>query len=401
MCSTEIADRHGHVADLEGHRLLCTCRACFLLFTGSGAGAGRFLAVPEDVRKVADVAISEGQWAALQIPVDLAFFLRQTGAENVGAYYPGPGGATESLLDLASWAEVLDANPVLAQAEPDIRAILLRRSTGGYACYLVPVDRCYELVGIVRQSWVGFHGGADVWSRVEAFFADSTGRPAPWTGPANRCRMADVGSLDFEYLGADVDRAAASPTVLLRLRVTESSGQPVHAVALRTQVRVEPHRRRYDDDEAAALVDLFGSRSRWGQTLKPLQLAFVSHLVPSFTGSIETSLALPCSYDFDVAANKYLYSLVEGVAPLLLLFSGTWFSGTSGSLTVLPIPWDKEVTRRPAGRAWRAAMDQHFPGTAWLRLGRDAFDALYRYRAENAMVSWDEAVTRLLKEADG
>lgn len=188
MCSTEIADRHGHVADLEGHRLLCTCRACFLLFTGSGAGAGRFLAVPEDVRKVADVAISEGQWAALQIPVDLAFFLRQTGPENVGAYYPGPGGATESLLDLASWAEVLDANPVLAQAEPDIRAILLRRSTGGYACYLVPVDRCYELVGIVRQSWVGFHGGADVWSRVEAFFAeldrearavDRSGEPVP------------------------------------------------------------------------------------------------------------------------------------------------------------------------------------------------------------------------------
>ena len=90
--------------------------------------------------------------------------------------------------------------------------------------------------------------------------------------------------------------------------------------------------------------------SRWGQTLKPLQLAFVSHLVPSFTGSIETSLALPCSYDFDVAANKYLYSLVEGVAPLLLLFSGTWFSGTSGGLTVLPIPWDKEVDRRAAGR---------------------------------------------------
>ncbi|HEY7989715.1 MAG TPA: DUF6084 family protein [Lapillicoccus sp.] len=276
--------------------------------------------------------------------------------------------------------------------------------------------------------------------------------------------MAEIGSLDFEYLGADVDRAAASPTVLLRLRVTESSGQPVHAVALRTQVRVEPHRRRYDDEEAAALVDLFGSRSRWGQTLKPLQLAFVSHLVPSFTGSIETSLALPCSYDFDVAANKYLYSLVEGVAPLLLLFSGTWFSGTSGSLTVLPIPWDKEVTAGlpvetslalpcsydfdvaankylyslvegvapllllfsgtwfsgtsgnltvlpipwdkevSAGLpvdVWRAAMDQHFPGTAWLRLGRDTFDALYRYRAENAMVSWDEAVTRLLKEADG
>ena len=186
MCSAEIPARHGHVADLEAHRLLCTCRACFLLFTGSGAGGGRFLAVPQDVRRVTDVAISEGQWAALQIPVDLAFFLRQTGAENVGAYYPGPGGATESLLDLASWAEVLDANPVLAHAEPDVRAILLRRSASGYACYLVPVDRCYELVGIVRQSWVGFHGGADVWARVGAFFAelDREARAVDRTGQA-------------------------------------------------------------------------------------------------------------------------------------------------------------------------------------------------------------------------
>jgi hypothetical protein len=213
--------------------------------------------------------------------------------------------------------------------------------------------------------------------------------------------MVEVGGLDFEYLGAEVDGAAAAPTVLLRLRITESSGTPVHAIALRTQVRIEPHRRRYDHDEAAALVDLFGSRGRWGQTLKPLQLAFVGHLVPSFTGSVETSLALPCSYDFDVAANKYLYSLVEGVAPLLLLFSGTWFSGTAGALTVLPISWDKEVTAGLPVEVWRAAMDQHFPGTAWLRLGQGAFDGLYRYRTENAMVSLDEAVTRLLKEADG
>ena len=188
MCSTEIADRHGHVADLEGHRLLCTCRACFLLFTGSGAGAGRFLAVPEDVREVADVAISEGQWAALQIPVDLAFFLRQTGAENVGAYYPGPGGATESLLDLASWAEVLDANPVLAQAEPDIRAILLRRAPAG-----MPATSCRSTGA---TSWSGSfdsRGSGSTAARTyghgsrrfspeldrEARAVDRTGEPVP------------------------------------------------------------------------------------------------------------------------------------------------------------------------------------------------------------------------------
>lgn len=213
--------------------------------------------------------------------------------------------------------------------------------------------------------------------------------------------MLDRGDLSFACLGVEVDRSAASPTVLFRIRVTESSGVPVHAIALRAQVRIEPMRRRYDDEEAAALVDLFGSRARWGDTLKPLQLAFVSQLVPSFTGSTETTLALPCSYDFDVAAHKYLYSLADGEAPLLMLFNGTWFSKCDGGITVLPIPWDKEVTVGLPVAVWRAAMDQHFPGTAWLRLGRDTFDALYRYRAGNAMISWDEAVSRLLKEAGG
>ena len=345
MCSTEIADRHGHVADLEAHRLLCTCRACFLLFTGSGAGAGRFLAVPEDVRKVADVAISEGQWAALQIPVDLAFFLRQSGAENVGAYYPGPGARPSRSWTWPAGPRSSTRTPFWRRRNRDVRAILLRRSTSGYACYLVPVDRCYELVGIVRQSWVGFHGGAEVWARVEGFFAGA-GRGEP-PGRPDRRRGAPCltsGSSTSSISGRRSTGPRPPRPCCCGCGSPRSSGTRVHAIALRTQVRVEPHRRRYDDDEAAALVDLFGSRGRWGQTLKPLQLAFVSHLVPSFTGSVETSLALPCSYDFDVAANKYLYSLAEGVAPLLLLFSGTWFSGTSGGLTVLPIPWDKEVT---------------------------------------------------------
>lgn len=212
--------------------------------------------------------------------------------------------------------------------------------------------------------------------------------------------MPDQGGLEFECLGVDHDRFAASPTVLFHLRIRETSGMPVHAIALRAQIRIEPQRRRYDDEEAAALTDLFGSRKRWGQTLKPLQLAFVTQMVPSFTGSTDVHLAMPCSYDFDVAANKYLYALGSGAVPLLMLFNGTWFSNGESGLKVLPIPWDKEVKFGLPVQVWRAAMDQHFPGSAWLRMGQDAFDALYRYRAANAMVSWDEAVTRLLKEVD-
>jgi hypothetical protein len=171
LCSVEIDSRHGHVADLQTQRLLCTCRSCFLLFTGSGAGAGRFRALPERSRRVDSVAISQGQWDALQIPVDLAFFFLQTGAESFAACYPGPGGATESLLDLGAWALVCEANPVLGQVEPDVEAVLLRRTDDAFECFLVPIDRCYELVGLVRQSWVGFSGGQEVWGRIDAFFA--------------------------------------------------------------------------------------------------------------------------------------------------------------------------------------------------------------------------------------
>jgi hypothetical protein len=211
--------------------------------------------------------------------------------------------------------------------------------------------------------------------------------------------MAETGGLEITCLDARVERYAASPTVLLRLRVREVTGATVHAVALRCQVRVEPRRRRYDDDEAAALADLFGARSRWASTLKPLQLAQLGHMVPTFTGATEVDLALPCSYDFDVAAHKYLYALEDGVAPLLLLFSGTWFVNRPEGLTVLPVPWDLEASFGLPVAVWREAMDQHFPGSAWLRLGRDTFDALYRYRSDNALLTWDEAIRRLLKEA--
>lgn len=205
--------------------------------------------------------------------------------------------------------------------------------------------------------------------------------------------------LDFVCVAAEADRYAASPTVNLRVRVTETTGTAVYALALRCQVRIEPQRRGYDAEEAAGLVDLFGDRGRWGKTLKPLQLAFVAQMVPGFTGETEVALPVPCSYDFDVAAHKYLYAVRDGLVPLLLLFSGTILTTGPGGVSVLPVPWHKEATFGLPVPVWREAMDQHFPGTAWLRLRRDRFDALYQYRAAHALTSWDEAVDLLLKDA--
>ena len=179
FCAVDIGERHGHVADVGQHRLLCVCRPCYLLFSPQGSGGGRYRGVGEDVRRVTDLDVSEAQWDALRIPVDLAFFFQQSGVDHLLAFYPGPGGATESLLDLAAWGDLAAANPVLDTTEEDVEAVLLRRHDGGFSCYLVPIDLCYELVGVVRSSWTGLGGGPEVWARIETWFADLDRRGRP------------------------------------------------------------------------------------------------------------------------------------------------------------------------------------------------------------------------------
>lgn len=179
MCGVAVAVEHGHVADTQDHRLLCVCRPCYLLFSADGAGGARFRGVGETIRVVDDLVLAETDWAALEIPVELAFFLSQGDPPTYAAFYPGPSGATESTLDLGAWQDVLAANPALAAAEADVEAVLLRHHDPGFSCYVTPVDVCYELVGIVRAQWVGLTGGADVWSRIDAFFDGLAQRGVP------------------------------------------------------------------------------------------------------------------------------------------------------------------------------------------------------------------------------
>lgn len=178
MCAVPIGPVHPHVADVPDHRLLCTCRPCYLLFDVEAASRGHYRAVPENYRHDVDFAMTAVQWESLGIPVDLAFMFHQTDQGRHVAFYPSPGGATESLLDLASWAEVVAGDPLLAGLVPDVEAVLLRRLDDGFVCYLVPIDACYELVGLVRQYWEGFAGGEEVWQQIDAFFA----------GVAEKCR---------------------------------------------------------------------------------------------------------------------------------------------------------------------------------------------------------------------
>ena len=207
--------------------------------------------------------------------------------------------------------------------------------------------------------------------------------------------------VDFTCEEVVADRYAAGPTVVFKMRCTETSGARVHAVALRCQVRVEPVRRSYSDAEAAQVVDLFGERSRWGQTMQAMQLAFMTQVLPGFAGSTTFDLTMPLSYDIEVAAHKYLAGLEDGIVPLLLLFSGTIFSGSPGTISVVPVPWHKEAQVRMPVSVWREAMDAHFPGQAWLRLDRQVYDRLAAYRGRRGQVGWDATVTALLEEADG
>lgn len=204
----------------------------------------------------------------------------------------------------------------------------------------------------------------------------------------------------FDCIDVRAERYAAAPTVRLRLRVSETSGARLHAVALRCQLRIEPQRRRYSDAEAERLLDLFGERSRWGETLRPLQLADLSLLLPGFQGSTEADLAVPCTYDFEVSSAKYFAALEDGEVPLLLLFSGTVFTAGPGGVMVERVPWDKETVCRMPVRVWREAMDLHFPGTAWIRVRRETFEALNRYKTRRALPTWDDALSSLIEGAE-
>lgn len=171
LCGVGIPDRHSHLVSLESRSLLCVCRPCFLLFTAPGAAGGKYKVVPERCLFVPRLSLAEAQWERLQIPVNIAFFFHNSSLGRSVAFYPSPAGATESLLPLATWDEVVRANPLLQGMEPDVEALLVYKRPTGFECYVAPIDVCYELVGRIRRRWKGFHGGEEAWQEIDAFFS--------------------------------------------------------------------------------------------------------------------------------------------------------------------------------------------------------------------------------------
>ncbi len=206
-------------------------------------------------------------------------------------------------------------------------------------------------------------------------------------------------ALDFEILDARPEPHAAVPTIMLRLRVDESNGARVHALALRCQIRIEPQKRQYTLEEEERLYELFGETPRWGDSLRPFLWTHVSTTIPGFDGSTAIDLPVECSYDFEVTGAKYLHSLAGGEIPLLLLFSGTVFTRGGAGFSAEPIAWNQEASFRLPVTVWRGVMDLYFPNSGWLRVSRETLDRLQRFKAIRAVPTWDQAFEQLLKEA--
>jgi len=129
-----------------------------------------FLRIPRDAQPLSAFIITDADWAALRLPIDLAFFVRSSAERRVIAYYPSPAGPTESLLDLDAWNDIVRNNPVLDRMEPDVEALLINRTRGRRDYFIAPIDQCYKLTGLIRRHWRGFSGGDDVWREIERFF---------------------------------------------------------------------------------------------------------------------------------------------------------------------------------------------------------------------------------------
>jgi Family of unknown function (DUF6084) len=207
-------------------------------------------------------------------------------------------------------------------------------------------------------------------------------------------------ALSFEVVDARAEAHAAVPTIMFRLRITESTGVGVHALALRCQIRIEPQRRRYSSDEEERLYELFGDTPLWGSSLRPFLWTHVSTTFGGFEGQVEFDLPVECSYDFEVAGAKYLHALSDGEIPLLLLFSGTVFTRGETGFSAEPVSWDREASYRLPVSVWRHTMDLYYPNSAWVRIRRDTLDELGRYKVERALPTWDQAFEQLLKNAE-
>ena len=166
FCSKAIDSRHAHLVERATRKFFCACPQCAFLL----GGGERFAALRARADALRDFDLSDDEWEGFRIPIDLAFVFRSTPAQGPVAIYPGPAGAIESPFAADGWSRLIAANPMLAHLDPDVEALLVNRMNGAREYYLVSIDRCYALVGLIRRHWRGLSGGAEVWEAVRDYF---------------------------------------------------------------------------------------------------------------------------------------------------------------------------------------------------------------------------------------
>ncbi len=210
-----------------------------------------------------------------------------------------------------------------------------------------------------------------------------------------------MSSYEFTVVDIFAEPYAAAPQLTARLRIKETTGQTIHAIALRCQVRIEPQRRRYEEADETGLRALFGERDRWVETLKPFLWMQTGVMVQGFTDITEVDLPLPCTYDFEVTGSRYLHAVHGGTIALALLFSGTVFTKGSTGFGVEQVPWDCESAYQLPVSVWHEMISAYYPSTGWIRLDHDVLHALGDFKARHGLTTWEETVETLLGTRNG
>ena len=208
--------------------------------------------------------------------------------------------------------------------------------------------------------------------------------------------MTEQVDVNFAVLDVAPEPYSVNPVLTARVSVAASGDDPVHAISLRCQVRIEPLRRPYSEAEAAGLLDLFGPPERWATTQRTFLWQHCTAMVSGFAGNTTVALPLDCTYDFEVTAAKYLHALRNGSLPLQFLFSGTIFVKSERGFSVQQVPWDCEFRYDMPVAVWRDLIAQHYPNTGWVRLSHETIAALADYKSAHALLDLDHAVTLLL-----
>lgn len=168
FCGRKLPADHRHLVDLSVMKFMCTCEMCAI----TRAETSLYKPLPQRLLDLDPFNLPDSLWSDFLIPVNMTFFVLSTAKNGAIAFYPAPTGATESKLKMEPWNELVSLNPVLKELEPDLEALLVNRLNREGQYFIVPIDCCYKLIGMIRLAWKGIYGGKEVNDIINQFFSE-------------------------------------------------------------------------------------------------------------------------------------------------------------------------------------------------------------------------------------